>query len=128
MACDEGLVERIRIELQGTHGAGEKRMFGGVCFTLNGNMMCGVVKDQLMARIGETAYEAALKRKHVKPMDFTGKPMRGYVFVTSEGLAEDEALRYWIKLSQSFVAAMPIKAPKKATAKTKIAASAKAKR
>jgi TfoX/Sxy family transcriptional regulator of competence genes len=127
MACDEGLVERIRTELAGTHGSGEKRMFGGVCFTLNGNMLCGVVKDQLMCRIGEEAYEVALNRKHVKPMDFTGKPMKGYIFVTSEGLAEDEDLRDWIGQCKTFVAALPIKAAKKVAAKRKLTLPAKAK-
>jgi TfoX/Sxy family transcriptional regulator of competence genes len=119
MTCDEGLVERIRAELEHTHGGGEKRMFGGVCFTLNGNMLCGVVKDQLMCRIGESAYEAALKRQYVKVMDFTGKPMKGYVFVTSAGLAEDEGLRHWIGLCKSFVATLPVKAAKKTVAKRK---------
>ena len=115
MACDEGLVERIRTELQGAHGVGEKRMFGGVCFTLNGNMVCGVVKDELMARIGEAAYAQALRRRHVRPMDFTGKAMKGYVFVESAGLAEDSELKLWIEASKAFVGTLPVKAPKKAT-------------
>ncbi len=113
MACDEGLVERIRAELQDVRGSGEKRMFGGVCFTLNGNMLCGVVKDVLMARIGLQAYADALREKHVKPMDFTGKPMKGYVYVESAGLAEDEDLRKWLEACRAFVSNMPIKAPKK---------------
>jgi hypothetical protein len=112
MACDEGLVERIRDALRGAYGMGEIRMFGGVCFTLNGNMMCGVVKDDLMCRIGQTAYEPALKRKHVREMDFAKRPMKGYIFVASAGLAEDEDLRGWLDACQAFVGDMPMKAPK----------------
>jgi hypothetical protein len=112
MACDEGLVERIRDVLSGARGMGEIRMFGGVCFTLNGNMMCGVVKDDLMCRIGEAAYEPALKRKHVREMDFTKRPMKGYVFVAGAGLAEDEDLRYWVDACRAFVGDMPMKEPK----------------
>ena len=97
MACDEGLVDRIRDVLRGARGIGEIRMFGGVCFTLNGNMLCGVVKDDLMCRIGEAAYEPALKRTHVREMDFAKRPMMGYVFVASAGLAEDEDLRGWVE-------------------------------
>jgi hypothetical protein len=128
MAYDEGLVERIRAELAHTHGGGEKRMFGGVCFTLNGNMLCDVVKDQLMCRIGPSAYETALKRQHVKVMDFTGKPMKGYVYVSSEGLAEDRDLRDWIEMCKAFVMSLPIKAAKKAVAKRKPAMTIKARR
>ncbi len=113
MACDEGLVERIRAELHSVRGVGEKRMFGGVCFTLNGNMLCGVVKDVLMARIGLQAYEDALQQKYVKPIDFTGKPMKGYVYVESAGLAEDEDLRKWLEACRALVSNMPIKTPKK---------------
>ncbi len=112
MACDEGLVDRVRNVLHGARGIGEIRMFGGVCFTLNGNMMCGVVKDELMCRIGEAAYEPALKRKNVRVMDFAKRPMKGYVFVASEGLAEDEDLRSWVEACRVFVGNMPMKVPK----------------
>jgi TfoX/Sxy family transcriptional regulator of competence genes len=112
MACDEGLVERIRDVLRGSHGVSEIRMFGGVCFTLNGNMMCGVVKDDLMCRIGQAAYEPALKRQHVREMDFAKRPMKGYIFVASAGLAEDEDLRGWVDACHAFVGDMPMKEPK----------------
>lgn len=112
MACDEGLVERIRNALAGVYGVGEKRMFGGVCFTLNGNMVCGVVKDRLMLRLGAVAATEALRHRHAKPMDFTGRPMKGYLYVESEGLAEDAELQGWIDAARAFVAAMPIKPPK----------------
>jgi TfoX/Sxy family transcriptional regulator of competence genes len=125
MACDEGLVDRIRDALRGARGIGEIRMFGGVCFTLNGNMMCGVVKDDLMCRIGEAAYEPALKRAHVREMDFAKRPMRGYVFVDSEGLAEDEDLRSWVEACRTFVGNMPIKEPKVKAKPTAKVSSAK---
>lgn len=112
MACDEGLVDRIRDALRGTRNIGEIRMFGGVCFTINGNMMCGVVKDDLMCRIGEAAYESALKRAHVREMDFAKRPMKGYVYVASVGLAEDEDLRGWVAACKDFVSNMPLKEPK----------------
>jgi hypothetical protein len=112
MACDEGLVERIRSELQDTMGIGEQRMFGGVCFTLNGNMVLGVVKDELMVRLGEAAYADALCQPHVRQMDFTGRPMKGYVFVASAGLAEDADLRRWTALGHAFVSALPPKRSK----------------
>jgi hypothetical protein len=84
-------------------------MFGGVCFTLHGNMVCGVVKDDLMVRVGPAAHAAALARPHAREMDFTGKPMRGYVFVGSAGLAEDDDLRAWIDAGRAFVGRMPPK-------------------
>ena len=112
MACDEGLVERIRLELKDDFNITEKRMFGGVCFLINGNMLCGVAKDTLMARLGPAAHEAALARRHVRPMDFTGEPMRGYVFIDSEGLAEDRDLRQWLDACLAYVSALPPKAPK----------------
>ena len=112
MACDEGLVERIRDAFQNLAGIGEKRMFGGVCFTLKGNMVLGVVKDELMVRLGEAAYADALRQPHVRPMDFTGRPMKGYVFVASAGLAEDADLHRWATLGRAFVGALPPKPPK----------------
>jgi hypothetical protein len=118
MACDEGLVDRIRDVLHGVRGIGEIRMLGGVCFTLNGNMLCGVIKDELMCRIGESAYAPALRRQHVREMDFAKRPMKGYVFVASAGLAEDEDVRSWVEACRAFVGNMPMKMPKeKAAAK-----------
>lgn len=74
-----------------------------MCFTLNGNMMC---------RTGPAAYEPALKWKHVREMDFAKRPMKGYIFVTGAGLAEDEDLRAWIDACRAFVGDMPMKVPK----------------
>ena len=66
----------------------EKKMFGGIAFMLNGNMCCGVINDLLMARVGRDRYEASLALPHVRPMDFTGKPMTGYVYVEPGGYRE----------------------------------------
>jgi hypothetical protein len=107
MACDEGLVERIRHAVIGHHGYGERRMFGGVCFTLNGNMACGVVGSELMARVGPVAYLRALNEPHVREMDFTGRPMKGYVFIGVGGIAEDSDLTRWIDLAEAFVSTLP---------------------
>jgi TfoX/Sxy family transcriptional regulator of competence genes len=85
-------------------------MFGGLCFMLNGNMFAGVVRDDLMLRLGKDATPAALTRPGAKPMDFTGRPMVGMVFVEPTGFGPDEVLRDWIEGALSFVESMPPKA------------------
>lgn len=113
MACDEQLVERIRAVLKGSHGAGERRMFGGVCFTINGNMVCGVVKDDLMVRVGPDNYEDALKQPHARPMDFTGRPMKGYVFVAAPGVKSESSLKDWVGAGVAHVRTLPPKSPQR---------------
>lgn len=116
MAYDEGLAERIRSVVEGRSGVSEKKMFGGVAFLVHGNMFVGIVKDELMVRVGPERYPAALKHSHVRPMDFTGKPMVGYVFVAPAGLDEDAELERWIELGARFAATLPRKqgkSPKK---------------
>jgi len=122
MACDETLVARLRDELSAIPGFGERRMFGGVCFTLYGNMLCGVVGDEIMVRVGEHAYAAALERPHAREMDFTGRPMRGYVFVTAAGLRNKDPLREWIAMARNYVGSLPRKAAKVAKVAKKSAA------
>ena len=112
MACDERLVERIRTVLKGTRGVGERRMFGGVCFTVNGNMACGVVKNYLMVRVGPHNYDGALKRPHVREMDFTGRPMKGYVFVAAPGIKRAASLKDWVASGVGYVGSLPPKLPK----------------
>jgi TfoX/Sxy family transcriptional regulator of competence genes len=109
MAYDEGLAERIRSVLEGRPRVTEKKMFGGVAFLLDGKMFVGIVKDDLMVRIGPDRYPDALKRPHVRPMDFTGKPMVGYVYVAPDGVAEDRRLEEWVSLGAKFVATLPEK-------------------
>lgn len=96
MAYDEGLAQRIRECLQQRRGITEKRMFGGLAFMANGHMFVGVTGESLMARVGAGAYRSALKNRHVREMDFTGKPMRGYVYVEPAALRRDDRLRDWI--------------------------------
>ena len=81
MAYDEYLAERIRKALKRRKGITEKKMFGGICLLLDGNMVGGVVNDDLMVRVGPDGYEDALKQPHARPMDFTGKPLKGMVYV-----------------------------------------------
>jgi TfoX/Sxy family transcriptional regulator of competence genes len=117
MAYDEELQLRIQRVVAGREGVTEKRMFGGVAFLLDGKMFCGIVKDDLMVRVGPLAHEAALAEPHVRPMDFTGKPMAGYVYVEPEGLATDKALRRWVEAGLKFAATVEKKAKKKRAAK-----------
>jgi TfoX/Sxy family transcriptional regulator of competence genes len=95
MAYDEDLADRVRAVLPRGEAVTERQMFGGLAFMLGGHMFCGVVKDALMLRLGPEAAGRALDRPHVRPMDFTGRPMRGMVFVDPEGLHGD-ALRQWV--------------------------------
>ncbi len=103
MAYDELLAQRILRFFEGNkikHDA--RRMMGGLCFMLDGKMCVGVEKNRLMARIGPDAYEKALERKGCHPMDFTGRPMRGFVFVEQEGLKSEKDLVYWLELSLAY--------------------------
>jgi TfoX/Sxy family transcriptional regulator of competence genes len=112
MSCDEGLVQRIREEMRSTPGIGERRMFGGVCFTFNGHMVFGVVKDEIMVRVGGDAYAAALTLPHARPMDFTGRPMKGYLFIEAAGIQTDGSLGAWLESGLKFVRTLPVKKPK----------------
>ena len=96
MAYDEELAERIRGVLRGRAGVEERKMFGGLAFLLGGRMFCGIVKSDLMVRVGPERHEEALKLPHVRPMDFTGRPSRGMVFVAPAAL-RSEALRRWVE-------------------------------
>lgn len=98
MAYDEVLAQRVREALRTDAEMTERRMFGGLAFLIGGHMCCGVVRDDLMVRVGSKRYEAALKKAHVREMDFTGRPLRGMVFVSAKGLRTAAALRGWISL------------------------------
>jgi TfoX/Sxy family transcriptional regulator of competence genes len=109
MAYDAGLAGRLRgVMPDGVHVV-EKRMFGGLAFMLDGHMACGVIGGDLMVRIGPERAELALGQPHVRPMDFTGKPLKGYVYVAPGGLATDDALRGWVTQAAEFVASLPPK-------------------
>ena len=106
MAYDEGLAERIR-DLTADQGRlSERKMFGGLCFLLSGNMTFGVVGSELMVRVGPTAYEAALAQPHARKMDFTGRAMEGMVYVDEGGIAEDGDLQGWLELGLGFASSL----------------------
>ena len=103
MAYDGILEQRVRQFFDTKRIKHEvKRMMGGLCFMVKGKMCVGVEKDRLMARIGPDAYDNALTRKSCRPMDFTGRPMRGFVFVELEGLKSDENLAFWLELALAY--------------------------
>lgn len=109
MAYSEELASRVRTVAKVRPTVTEKKMFGGVAFMLNGNMFCGVSQDALMARVGSEQYVAALAKAHVRVMDFTGRVMKGYVYVDPAGMATDEELRYWVELCAEYVLTLPPK-------------------
>lgn len=109
MAFDEGLAERLRELLRDRPGIAEKKMFGGLCLLSRGHMFVGIVGEALMARVGPAAYEKALRRPHARMMDFTGRPMKGYVFVDPPGYEEDRDLKRWVEESLKFVSTLPDK-------------------
>ncbi|MBP9146013.1 MAG: TfoX/Sxy family protein [Thermoanaerobaculia bacterium] len=109
MPYDEGLAERIREVLHDRREIVEKRMFGGIAFLLQGHMVVGIVSDNLMCRVGPDRYERALTRPFARPMDFTGKPLKGFVFVAPGGFAEDGDLELWIGDCLRFVESLPPK-------------------
>ncbi|MFI7356205.1 TfoX/Sxy family protein [Streptomyces sp. CC77] len=109
MTYDEGLAQRIREELGERTDLTEKRMFGGLSFLVGGNMTVGVVGDELIARVGPDRAQEALARPEARPMDFTGRPMRGWVTVSGPALAEDLVLRDWVTWSLAFAGTLPPK-------------------
>lgn len=109
MTYDEKLAERIRGVLPPTATIVEKKMFGGVAFLLDGKMFVGVAHSDLMVRVGPDAYEAALARPHVRPMDFTGRPLTGFVFVGPAGARTAKAVADWVQRSMQFVGTLPAK-------------------
>jgi len=109
MAYDDGLAQRIRDVLAEQPGITERKMFGGIAFMLNGNMACGPVNDELMVRVGPAAYADALAQPHAREMDFTGRPMKGMVFVAVEGIADDAALATWVARGVAFAGSLPAK-------------------
>jgi len=117
MSYDEKLAERVRTTLAETSGIAEKKMFGGIAFMLHDRMFCGIIKEDLVVRVGPQQYEAALRQPHVRPMDFTGRPMSGYVYVEASGCRGKSALKKWIQWGTAFVSTMPAKKPRKAQTK-----------
>ena len=109
MAFDEALAERIRQQLGRRKAIEEKKMFGGIGFLLNGNMLVGVWKDMLVARLGADAGDAALVEPHVREFDITGRTMKGWVLVEPAGIGEDDRLGSWIERALAFLRTLPAK-------------------
>ncbi len=108
MPYDPQLAERMRTALKVRDGIIEKKMFGGYCWMLNGNMLCGVEVGRYMFRVGKELERDALARPGARPKDITGKPMRGFVWVNAES-AEGKDLERWIALAERYVGALPPK-------------------
>lgn len=109
MPYDAALAERVRPLLSRRKGFSEKKMFGGVGFLLNGNMCCGVLRQDLILRLGEEAGDDALGEYDVRPFDITGRAMKGWVMVGPAGSAEDDDLKRWVRAAAKFAAALPAK-------------------
>lgn len=119
MAFDEGLAQIFRDDLVGIEGLAEKKMFGGLCFLLNGHMLCGVHKmkdkaktvigDGAMFRVGPDNYEKALSVEGVRELSFTGRPMKGLVECDAELLEDDERREHLVSLAKSFAQSLPPK-------------------
>jgi TfoX/Sxy family transcriptional regulator of competence genes len=112
MAYDEDLAERVRALVGSMGETNEISMFGGLCFTLNGNMFVGVMKDDLMVRVGPESHDAALKLPGARPMDFAKRPMKGYVYVDRKGTADGPSLAKWVTMGSDFASTLPPKKPK----------------
>ena len=109
MAIDEHLADRVRRSLARRPDIAEKTMFGGLAFLLHGNMCCCVMGQDLMVRVGPAAYQDALAKPHARIMDFTKKPLKGYLYVGPKGVATAAALREWLARATDFVATLPPK-------------------
>ena len=109
MAYDLELAQQIRRMLAGQPQLTERVMFGGIAFMLRGNMVCGVIDDTLMVRVGPAQHAAALREAHVQPFDLTGRPMKGWVTVNAPGLANPDDLTRWVQRGIDFALTLPAK-------------------
>ena len=109
MAYDEGMAQRLRDVLAGQPNVHEKKMFGGLAFMVNGHMCVGVNGEELMVRVGADQYAEAMSRPHAREMDFTGKALKGFVYVAVEGTETDTDLEKWVALALGFIESLPPK-------------------
>jgi TfoX/Sxy family transcriptional regulator of competence genes len=109
MGFDENLASRVRALLVDRTDITERRMFGGLAFMVGGHMSCGVIGDDLVLRLGADVADAALDEPHTRPMDFTGRPMSGFIYLAPEGATAEGDLRRWIDRSLAFAAELPPK-------------------
>jgi TfoX/Sxy family transcriptional regulator of competence genes len=117
VAYNEELAERIRAALSDRQDVEEKKMFGGLSFMVAGQMCCGVLKNDLVVRIEPTDFDQLVAQPHVRPFDFSGRPMQGMVYVDNSGLADPEALRTWVRRGTDYVAAHPAAAKRRSRPK-----------
>ena len=106
MSYDEGLAERVRSVLQNHPNVEEKLMFGGLCFMVSGHMVAGIVKDELMARVGPDQYDECLSKPYAREMDFTGRALKGMIYVSPAGLQKDKNLESWITTCLKFATSL----------------------
>ena len=109
MAYNEDLADRVRGTFAGRKGVAERKMFGGLTFMVSGHMCCGVTGDLLMVRVGADGFDDALAQPHARPMDFTGRPMAGFVYVEPQGTQSADHLGKWIRRAEAFVDSLPPK-------------------
>jgi TfoX/Sxy family transcriptional regulator of competence genes len=113
MSYSEKLANRVRAVLAHRSDIEERAMFGGLAFMAKGHMCCGLVKDRLMVRVDPDAYDRLLGEPGAAPMDFTGRPMRGFLYISGAGLSSAPRLRRWINRSLEFAASSPPKRKRK---------------
>ncbi len=121
MAYDEMLAARVRDILNERDDYGERNMFGGLCFMVGGHMCCGITSEALMLRVGNERYEHCLAQPNARPMDFTGRPLAGMIYVDTVGVNTEARLRRWVGRALDFVATLEPKTAKKKAAKKKLA-------
>jgi TfoX/Sxy family transcriptional regulator of competence genes len=109
MPFDEALADRVRGVLSASDGLVEKKMFGGIAFLIDGNMACGVNRDELIVRLDPEQTDEALREPHVRLFDMTGRPMKGWVLVAAPGVAADDDLRAWVRRGADFARSLPPK-------------------
>ncbi len=109
MPFDETLAQRLRALLRGNYTVKEKKMFGGLAFMVNGHMCCGIVGKDLVVRTGPEGFDRALHQPHARPMDFTGRPMKGFIYVAPAGYRSHRDLKAWARRGLDFVLSQPPK-------------------
>jgi hypothetical protein len=109
VAYDQDLAQRLHALLADRGDLSERKMFGGLALMVSGNMAVGIIGDELMVRVGPDTYENALDQPHARVMDFTGRPMRGFVSVAPAGFASDAGLRAWVDRGVAYASQLPPK-------------------
>lgn len=113
MAYDENLAQRVKDALSDCKDVDIKKMFGGLCYMVSDHMCCGITNNLLMARVGPANYEECLQNEHTKKMDFTGKAMKGLIYVLPEGCQTEQQLNHWLTICLKYVESLPLKKKKR---------------